>query len=117
MGHIFIQTTAVDQNVPGFFAWITKKNIEPNNGEIKPEIEPNDDVDAPIHHISCVRWNKNFFVLKKNRKFDDEHCDGIYDRCDLAVLYIHVNHVVSKAIGATNVKKGNKALELYIPLM
>ena len=62
-----------DEDVPEFFAWRAKEDRGEGYSEIEGKVEPDNDLDAPVHSVLRTSRNKDVFVLEKDRELNDEH--------------------------------------------
>ncbi len=75
-----------DQDVPVLFARVAEKDHNEGDGEVECKVEPEDGVDAPVHHVPFLSRNKDLHVLNQDRELDDEHCEAVENCRNLAVL-------------------------------
>ena len=87
-GDIVDTPTVSYQWVPNFVEWLASEYFDQSECQIEGKIEPYQALAYPICFVRFLSGYKEFHILEKNRKFDEEDGDTINDRSDMTVIQV-----------------------------
>lgn len=75
-----------NRDIPKFLTRGTGEDLDKGTDGVECSVQPDYDLNTPVHQISRTCWNKDLHVLKQDGQLYEEHRASVHDRCDIIIL-------------------------------
>lgn len=69
-----------NESIPNHLPWAASKNLKEGSGQVKNQINPDNEISDEHHRVVVPDWHEYFQILKKQRELHKGSSDPVNDR-------------------------------------